>query len=346
MRRRGARVTLSLSLVSWALSPKLQHFAHKTRLKSLKIALFLAIFSVFAHSEPILTENSSQNAKISSQNSANSINEAISTQNSQNSTSSANSTLNQNSNSPTLLPQNSPNDDFVRYVATNGTYTSANEPSKFSVELGLGYVNAHFTGKQSGLSAPRSVKSTTSHGIDIFVNGIYQPTQYFGFSFGLLWEFLPISWQGAGLMEPESVNSISGASYNSSEFVWNAVLTLGFISDIYKSGSNSVRLFANIGAGTHYLLSGNKYEGEASSTTCGYAVCTYESTTLVIPFALALPVNFGARFTFAKSHGIELVGKIELTDKSFDYEYPSQTIKTTISRDFSVGLRYVYRFQF
>ncbi len=161
--------------------------------------------------------------------------------------------------------------------------------------------------------------------MDIFVNGIYQPVQYFGFSFGLLWEFLPISWQGQGLIEPETILADSGVKFNSSEFVWNAVFTLGIISDIYKSGSNSVRLFANIGAGTHYLLSGSKYEGEASNTTCGYYTCTYESTTQIIPLSFALPVNFGARFTFAKSHGIELVGKIELTDKTFDYSYPSQT---------------------
>ena len=164
--------------------------------------------------------------------------------------------------------------------------------------------------------------------------------QYFGFSFGLLWEFLPISWQGQGLIEPETL--LAGVQFNSSEFVWNAVLTLGIISDIYKSGSNSVRLFANIGAGTNYLLGDSKYEGEASN----FSTTSYESTTQIIPLSFAVPVSFGVRYTFAKSHGIELVGKIELTDKTYDYKYLSQTITTTISRDLSVGLRYVYRFQF
>ena len=240
--------------------------------------------------------------------------------------------------------ETSSNDEVLRYETDGTLYTNAaaKEPNTFSIELGVGYVNAHFTGEQSSQGFMRKLKSHASNGVDIFVNGIYQPTQYFGFSFGLLWEFLPIQWQGSGLIEPETVKALSGVKYNSSEFIWNAVFTLGIISDIYKDSSNSVRLFANIGAGTNYLFGGSKYEGEASS----FSTTSYESTTQIIPLAFALPVNFGVRFTFAKAHGIELVGKYELIDKTYDYKYPSQTITTTISRDMSFGLRYVYRFWF
>lgn len=236
------------------------------------------------------------------------------------------------------------NEEVLRYVADGTSYTSATkEPSTFFVELGVGYVNARFTGEQSATAYRKKVKSSTSNGVDIFVNGIYQPIQYFGLSFGLLWEFLPIKWQGQGLIEPESsILADSNVQYNSSEFVWNAVLTLGILSDIYKDNSNSIRLFANIGAGTNYLFGGSKYEGEASD----FSTTSYTSTTQIIPLAFALPVNFGVRFIFAKAHGIEIVGKYELIDKTYKYKYPGKTIQTTISRDMSFGLRYVYRFQF
>lgn len=222
-------------------------------------------------------------------------------------------------------------------------YTSQNkEPSSFFVEFGLGWINTHFTAEQSSSAFYHKSKSTSSHGVDIFVNGIYQPSQYLGFSFGLLWEFLPIKWKDKGLIEPETILADFGEQYNSSEFIWNAVLVLGILSDIYKNNSNSVRVFANIGVGTNYLFGGSKYRGEASN----FSTTDYKSTTQIIPLALALPVNFGIRFTFAKAHGIEVVGKYEPVDKIYKYKYPNNTIKTTISRDMSVGLRYVYRFQF
>lgn len=225
------------------------------------------------------------------------------------------------------------NDEVFRYT---------NQPSSFFMEFGLGYVNTRFMGEQISSAFYHNSKSTSSHGVDIFVNGIYQPIQYLGFSFGFLWEFMPIKWKNNGLIEPENILADSGNKYNSSEFIFNAVLMLGILSDIYKNNSNSIRLFAHIGVGTNYLFGGSKYEGEASN----FDTTSYESTTQIIPLAFAVPVNFGVRFTFAKAHGIELVYKYELVDKTYKYKYPNNTIKTTISRDMSVGLRYVYSFQF
>lgn len=227
------------------------------------------------------------------------------------------------------------NDELLHYVASS-------KPSSFSVELGLGYLNAHFTGEQSFANTTNKVKSAASHGVDIFVNGIFQPSQYLGFSFGALWEFMSIKWQGKGLVEPETYEALSGVQYSSSEFTLNTALMLGILSDIYKDNSNSIRIFANIGIGANYFLANGGYEGEVTNQ---YST-SYESKTLIIPFALIIPINFGLRFGFAKNHGIEIVGKYETMKTKFKYKYPNYTIKTNISRDMGMALRYVYRFQF
>ena len=238
------------------------------------------------------------------------------------------------SNTPILATQNS-NDEVLRYVAPS-------KPSLFSVELGLGYLNTHFTGEQLFLNTTNKVKSATSHGVDIFFNGIFQPSQYLGFSFGALLEFIPIKWREKGLIEPETHQASSGMQYSNSDFAMNSVLTLGILSDIYKGNSNSIRIFANIGVGVSYFLDNGGYEGEDTNQ---YST-SYESKTLIIPFAFTMPINFGLRFGFAKNHGIEIVGKYETMKAKFKYKYPNYTIKTNISRDMGMALRYVYRFQF
>lgn len=228
------------------------------------------------------------------------------------------------------------------------TTQSVQNSSKFGIDLGVGYINSSFEGESS--LSNQKVKSSRAHGVDIFANFTYKIHLYFGLSFGLDWEFMPIYWDGQGLLNAYNaaesrLNNQPPNSYNSSDFLWSTYLTFGAFSDIWQSKSSSVRLFANFGLGLNYFLGDGRYEGKVKSCSYGWATkCEVEYQ--MIPFAFSLPVSFGARFGFAKSHGIELVGKIETQDAKFTFKTNSGDIKTTISRNASVALRYVYRFAF
>lgn len=192
------------------------------------------------------------------------------------------------------------------------------------------------------------VKSANSSGVNVFAQGTYSLHQYFGLSLGFEWDFLPISWQGRGPVNPYRTTEArllqqSPNSYNSSDFLWSATLNLGVFSDVWRDKSSSVRVFANFGLGTNYFFGDGRYEGEVKS--CGSSSCAVEYQ--MFPVAFALPVSFGARFGFLKSHNIELYYKIETQDAEFDFDMSAYgKIKTKISRNATFGARYLYRFSF
>lgn len=77
--------------------------------------------------------------------------------------------------------------------------------------------------------------------------------------------------------------------------------------------------------------------------SCSAYDCT---TTLEIQPSISLPLSAGLRYMFVEKHGLEFALKYDLIDWDFTTATPSgvPSFDTTISRNLSLALRYVYKF--
>lgn len=207
--------------------------------------------------------------------------------------------------------------------------------------LKVGYVNSTLEATQTGgVLSNKSTGSVNGLELGFDMNFYLGESARWGWSVGIGTEFLGVSWDKLGLYGWNSVAvdyDYTDQQYFSNDFLWTLYPNVGLFADVFKSesGSMRVKLFANV-AFVSSLLFGGVYDGVKYSG----------GTTVEVPFvnyAFSVAPSVGARFHFAKKHGVELAFKTHLSDMEFKNDsYPSGTIKTDISRKFSVGLRYVF----
>lgn len=157
-------------------------------------------------------------------------------------------------------------------------------------------------------------------------------------SLGLGVEYLPIAWR-----EPlQSLSSSKPLSKN--DAIIAPYLTFGGFYDMLQTESQALRLFGSIGLGADFL-SGGSYDGSVrgSGDTISFSKDTQWSFTL--------PLCAGARYIFATSHGLEVAVKYHPFDTNYYITTPffgplqSNVLTTTISRNLSFAIRYVYEFK-
>ena len=208
--------------------------------------------------------------------------------------------------------------------------------------LKVGYVNSSLKATQNLSGVEFNAPSGTANGVEFAfdMNFYLGESSRWGWSVGLGTEFLGVSWDKLGLYGWQSVStagSYTDQDYFASDFLWTLTPNVGIFGDVFRSESGSLRvkLFANLGVSVDMLF-GGIYDGVKYSG----------GTTVDVPVlnvAATVPLSVGARFHFAKKHGVELAFKTHLNDMEFENDsYPSGKIKTKISQDFSVGIRYVF----
>lgn len=208
--------------------------------------------------------------------------------------------------------------------------------------LKVGYVNSALKATQtkSGVTINKSTASVKGLELGFDMNFYLSQTYRFGYSVGIGTEFLSVNWDKLGLYGWDSVATPyaeTDQQYFSNDFLLTLYPNASIFADVFKSesGSMRVKLFANISLVSN-LLFGGIYDG-----------VTYNGgRTVDVPivnYAISVASSVGARFHFAKKHGIELAFATHLNDMKFkNDDYPSGTIKTDISRNYSIGLRYVF----
>ena len=110
--------------------------------------------------------------------------------------------------------------------------------------------------------------------------------------------------------------------------------------------SQALRLFASVGLGVD-LLRGGSYDGSVSISG---DVVRFSPD---VQWSLTLPLSAGARYIFATSHGLEVAVKYHPFDTKYFITTPSpffagfeaNVLTTTISRNISFAIRYVYEFK-
>ena len=206
--------------------------------------------------------------------------------------------------------------------------------------LKVGYVYSSLKATQSGALANSANGTAVGAEFAFDMNFYLGESSRWGWSVGLGTEFLSVSWDKLGLYGWQSVStagSYTDQDYFKNDLLWTFTPNVGIFGDVFRSESGSLRvkLFANIGLSVDMLF-GGIYDG----------VKYNGGTTVEVPVAnvvATVPLSVGARFHFAKKHGVELAFKTHLNDMEFENDsYPSGKINTKISRDFTVGLRYVF----
>lgn len=210
--------------------------------------------------------------------------------------------------------------------------------------LKVGYVNSTLKATQTtgGLTFNESTGSVNGLELGFDMNFYLGEAQRFGWSVGIGTEFLSVNWDKLGLYGWKSVSTADAYTdqkYFSDDFLWTFYPNASIFADVFKSesGSMRVKLFANISLVSSLLFGGGgiydgvKYNGG------------YTADVPIVNYAFSVASSVGARFHFAKKHGIELAFTTHLNDMEFkNDDYPSGTIKTDISRNYSIGLRYVF----
>lgn len=125
-------------------------------------------------------------------------------------------------------------------------------------------------------------------------------------------------------------------------------MTLGGFYDVLQTQEQALRLFASVGLGVD-LLRGGSYDGSVSISG---DVMRFSPD---VQWSLTLPISAGARYIFATSHGLEVVVKYHSFDTEYSITTPSAfpilpgfetvVLTTTISRNISFAIRYVYEFK-
>lgn len=208
--------------------------------------------------------------------------------------------------------------------------------------LKVGYVNSALKATQtaSGVTINESTGSVNGLEFDFDMNFYLGEMQRFGWSVGIGTELLGVSWDKLGIYGWKSVATAyayTDQKYFSDDFLWTFYPNASIFADVFKSESRNMRvkLFANISL-VSSLLFGGIYDGVTYNG--GYTV-----DVPIVNYAFSVASSVGARFHFAKKHGIELAFTTHFNNMEFKNDnYPSGTIKTDISRNYSISLRYVF----
>lgn len=212
--------------------------------------------------------------------------------------------------------------------------------------LSIGYINTSYTAKQSSKNAIYSDIKGSAHGVDIYGSADYDIIGGFGFSWGLGAEFIYVKWGNPGLIGIESSGTNSAKlDYFKSDWYISPYLNLGLFYEIINNESLKFKIFGKIGAAWDIVTSGRYRGWTVYDYNVFYGKGIYaEQASPALNSYFSFPVNFGARFVFAKHHGVELSAKINIGENKFSNSYLSEKIETTIQRKTSFVLRYVFEF--
>lgn len=229
-------------------------------------------------------------------------------------------------------PQNSTS--FIQPNTLQSGYKST-KIGDFDFEFGIGYVMSKFKAKQEWGDATDS-SSATGHGADIYFNGSYYVSESFGVMIGMGTEIINIDWNDP--LYELSCYLYCNLDTNSNDLLWSIYLNFGAFKNLWQNDKSSLRIFGNVGLSLNWLV-GGFYE---NTITCSAYGC---QTTLEAQKAFSFPLSIGLRYMFVENHGLELVGKYDLMDWDFSTKAPdAPSFDTTISRNLSIALRYVYKF--
>ena len=230
----------------------------------------------------------------------------------------------------------------------------------FSFEFGIGYVASWFSARQSfaeslnvnGIEIQELTKDKSlANGADLYFNGNYYIKERFGWTFGVGMEFIDINWKNGGLDEfyYYSTSSVS-AETNKSDFLYAMYYHTGFFGDVWRHKNQSLRLFGTIGVSIDFLI-GGLYEKEKPDCINSYygGICTTTYTSIYSTkdktISATLPIQLGLRYSFATRHGIEVFSKYHALSWNFTQAHINPNLHTKISRNASVGVRYVYEYK-
>ena len=250
-------------------------------------------------------------------------------------------------NAPT--PQNATQNSQPIFTQTGYKSTKKGD---FDFEFGVGYVMGLFDAEQSLDGVQKTDSSGIGHGADVFFSGSYYAGESWGIMFGLGSELINISWSQALTQLSCMSNTKCDEDTNASELMINAYLNFGGFKDLWGRNKSSLRLFGNIGVSFNLL--GGLYE---RNTTCseGTTIKGYYTTWTTYNCEMSqeytkpisIPFTLGLRYMFVENHGLELVGKYDLIKWNFSTKVNSGGVPnfdTTISRNLSLSLRYIYKF--
>ena len=238
-----------------------------------------------------------------------------------------------------LTPQNSfqgvPQNSQPTYFAPS--YKSTKK-GNFDFEFGIGYIMSKFKAEQNW-GGSKGSSTATGHGADLFFSGSYYAGESWGVVFGAGAEIINIDWD-----EPlYNLFCMYACSLdtNSNDLLMNVYLNFGLFKNVWEGDNNGfLRVFGNIGFAVNWL-SGGFYE---RSISCSTYTC---STTLETAKTISIPFTLGLRYMFVENHGLELAGKYDLVDLDYVTKISGASVpnfNTTISRNLSLSVRYIYKF--
>ena len=236
-----------------------------------------------------------------------------------------------------LTPQISTQNSQPTYFAPS--YKSTKK-GNFDFEFGIGYIMSKFKAEQNW-GGSKSSSTATGHGADLFFSGSYYTGESWGVAFGLGTEIINIDWDEP-LYELFCYGSACTTSANSNDLLMNLYFNFGLFKNVWEGDNKGfLRVFGGIGFSYNWL-SGGFYERVIS---CSTYTC---NTTLKDTNPISIPFTLGLRYMFVENHGLELVGKYDLVEWDFSTRVSGisgvPNFNTTISRNLSLGLRYIYKF--
>ncbi len=238
------------------------------------------------------------------------------------------------SNPPQNATQNS------QPIFTQTGYKSTKK-GDFESEFGIGYIMSQFKAEQDW-GGSKASSTATGHGADLFFSGSYYAGESWGVVFGLGTELINIDWKEP-LYELFCYGSACSLDTNSNDFLMNLYFNFGFFKNILQSDKRFLRVFGNVGLSVNWIM-GGFYERTINCSTYGCNT-TLDDDSSAKP--ISIPFTLGLRYMFVENHGLELVGKYDLIKWNFSTKISSGGVPnfdTTISRNLSLSLRYIYKF--
>ena len=215
--------------------------------------------------------------------------------------------------------------------------------SKWTSEIGLGYVRANFKVSQA-IGNLSGVTTGVGNGADIFVRYNYYFMERFGLNLGTGLELMNVKWKDP-LLEYTETSSIYYPYYTywelnqiDKELVMSWYFNIGLFVDVWKHNSMALRLFGNAGYGWHWFK-GIYYKDELENTdnNSGYSIDFLSAAQGAGFFEL------GMRYIFAKHFGVDLVYKFNTGDM-FKSQSENLAVKTTINRTNNFLIRFALEF--
>lgn len=231
--------------------------------------------------------------------------------------------------------------------------SSDNAFKRFFAEFGVGYTRMNFKATQTAIGKIYTSEGTTTdiyerqnypkkgvgNGVDMFFTLNFRLTQKFGINAGVGGEVVAVKWESplldynyrknrAGEAVAQLHFSIDSVS---KDILGNIYVTLGAFYDIWQSKEKALRVFGNAGLAASEFL---KSSFETDFHDGKFSVYDTEGSITHRFYTL------GLRFNFARQHGIELASKLKSKLKLDD----KTSVKTDITWDNTLNLRYVYEF--